>query len=56
MLAKWYRNEQGSDAFVAYLQGFDSAATAGTRYEPWMPCTSPSPTTWGHKVSQQPMR
>jgi predicted nucleic acid-binding protein len=25
-LAKWYLNEPGSDAFVAYLQGLDSAA------------------------------
>jgi len=33
-LAKWYLNEPGSDAFVAYLQGLDSAAVSGlTRAE-----------------------
>ena len=33
-LAKWYVNERGSDAFVAYLQGLDSAAiTSLTRAE-----------------------
>jgi len=33
-LAKWYLNEPGSDAFVAYLQGLDSAAISGlTRAE-----------------------
>ena len=33
-LAKWYVNERGSDAFVAYLQGLDSAAVSSlTRAE-----------------------
>jgi uncharacterized protein len=33
-LAKWYVNERGSDAFVAYLQGLDSAAISSlTRAE-----------------------
>jgi hypothetical protein len=45
-LAKSHLNE-GSDAFVAYLQGPDSAATQSTRFQPWMHCTSLSPATWG---------
>jgi hypothetical protein len=33
-LAKWYVNERGSDAFVAYLQGLDSAVISSlTRAE-----------------------
>ena len=33
-LAKWYVNEPGSDAFVAYLQGLDSAVISSlTRVE-----------------------
>jgi uncharacterized protein len=33
-LAKWYVNESGSDAFVAYLQGLDSAVISSlTRAE-----------------------